>query len=74
MTQQTIDRIRRFTEDRDWEQFHTPGNILIQLLFIFTSYFSCDPGHADRVQIRIDYKIYKIIPDKDLPAIFRKLL
>ena len=27
MTQQTIDRIRRFTEDRDWEQFHTPGNI-----------------------------------------------
>lgn len=27
MTQQTIDRIRRFTADRDWEQFHTPANL-----------------------------------------------
>ena len=27
MTQQTIDRIRKFTEDRDWEQFHTPSNL-----------------------------------------------
>ena len=27
MTQQTIDRIRRFTTDRDWEQFHTPANL-----------------------------------------------
>ena len=27
MTQQTIDRIRKFTEDRDWEQFHTPANL-----------------------------------------------
>ncbi len=27
MTQQTIDRIRKMTEDRDWEQFHTPANL-----------------------------------------------
>ena len=27
MTQQTIDRIRKFTEDRDWDQFHTPANL-----------------------------------------------
>lgn len=27
MTQETIDRIRRFTTDRDWEQFHTPANL-----------------------------------------------
>lgn len=27
MTQQTIDRIRKFTSDRDWEQFHTPANL-----------------------------------------------
>lgn len=26
MRQETIDRIRRFTEDRDWDQFHTPAN------------------------------------------------
>ena len=27
MRQETIDRIRRFTEDRDWDQFHTPANL-----------------------------------------------
>ena len=27
MKQETIDRIRRFTEDRDWGQFHTPANL-----------------------------------------------
>lgn len=27
MKQETIDRIRKFTEDRDWKQFHTPSNL-----------------------------------------------
>jgi len=27
MKQETIDRIRRFTSDRDWEQYHTPANL-----------------------------------------------
>ena len=27
MTQQSIDRIRAFTADRNWEQFHTPENL-----------------------------------------------
>ena len=27
MNQKTIDRIRKFTSDRDWEQFHTPANL-----------------------------------------------
>ena len=27
MTEQTIQRIKKFTEDRDWEQFHTPANL-----------------------------------------------
>ena len=27
MKQDTIDRIRKFTEDRDWDQFHTPSNL-----------------------------------------------
>ena len=27
MKQQTIDRILKFTEDRDWDQFHTPANL-----------------------------------------------
>lgn len=27
MKQETIDRIRKFTSDRDWEQYHTPANL-----------------------------------------------
>ena len=27
MTQETIDRIRKFSRDRDWDQFHTPANL-----------------------------------------------
>ena len=27
MKQETIDRIRKFTIDRDWDQFHSPGNL-----------------------------------------------
>ena len=27
MKQETRDRIRKFTEDRDWDQFHTPANL-----------------------------------------------
>lgn len=27
MTQETIDRIRKMTIDRDWEQFHSPANL-----------------------------------------------
>lgn len=27
MKNETIVRIRKFTEDRDWDQFHTPANL-----------------------------------------------
>ena len=27
MNTQTIERIRRFTTDRDWDQFHSPANL-----------------------------------------------
>ena len=27
MKQKTIDRIRKFTADREWEQYHTPANL-----------------------------------------------
>ena len=27
MNKSTIERIRRFTEDRDWDQFHSPANL-----------------------------------------------
>ena len=27
MKQETVDRIRKFTSDREWEQYHTPANL-----------------------------------------------
>ena len=27
MNEQTIERIRNFTKDRDWDQFHSPANL-----------------------------------------------
>ena len=27
MKKETIDRIRKFSDDRDWEQFHSPANL-----------------------------------------------
>lgn len=27
MNEQTIERIRRFTADRDWDKFHSPANL-----------------------------------------------
>ena len=27
MKQETIERIRKFSEDRDWDQFHSPANL-----------------------------------------------
>ena len=27
MREETINRIRKFTEDRDWDQFHSPANL-----------------------------------------------
>ena len=27
MKKETIERIRKFTEDRDWDQFHAPENL-----------------------------------------------
>ena len=27
MKQETIERIRRFTDERDWHRFHTPSNL-----------------------------------------------
>lgn len=27
MKRETIERIRRFTDDRDWDQFHSPANL-----------------------------------------------
>ena len=53
MRPETVDRIRRFTADREWEQFHTPANIAKSIAIEAAELLECyqwsdnaDPGHV----------------------------
>ena len=51
MRQETIDRIRRFSEERDWEQFHTPENLAKSIVIEASELLECfqwDAEHFDR--------------------------
>ncbi len=41
MKQQTIDRIRKFTNDRDWDQFHSPENLVKSIIIEAAELLEC---------------------------------
>lgn len=41
MKQETIDRIRRFTVDRDWDQFHSPENLAKSIVIEAAELLEC---------------------------------
>ncbi len=41
MKQETIDRIRRFSEDRDWDQFHSPENLAKSIVIEAAELLEC---------------------------------
>ena len=41
MKQETIDRIRRFSDDRDWDQFHSPANIAKSIVIEAAELLEC---------------------------------
>ncbi len=41
MKQETIDRIRKFSEDRDWDQFHTPANLAKSIVIEAAELLEC---------------------------------
>lgn len=41
MKQETIDRIRRFSEDRDWDQFHSPANLAKSIIIEAAELLEC---------------------------------
>ncbi len=41
MKQETIERIRRFSEERDWDQFHTPENLAKSLVIEAAELLEC---------------------------------
>lgn len=41
MKQETIDRIRKFTDDRDWQQFHSAENLAKSLVIEAAELLEC---------------------------------
>ena len=41
MNQSTLTRIRRFTSDRDWDQFHTPANLAKSIVIEAAELLEC---------------------------------
>ena len=44
MKQETIERIRKFTEDRDWDQFHSPANLAKSIVIEAAELLECFQG------------------------------
>ena len=51
MRQETIDRIRRFTTDRDWDQFHSPANIAKSIVIEAAELLECFQWNNDEYDI-----------------------
>ncbi len=41
MKQETIDRIRKFSQDRDWDQFHSPENLAKSIVIEAAELLEC---------------------------------
>ena len=41
MTKETIERIRKFTEDQDWDQFHSPSNLAKSIVIEAAELLEC---------------------------------
>ena len=55
MNQSTIDRIRKFTDDRDWDRFHSPANLAKSISIEANELLECfqwDEEHFDLAHVR----------------------
>ncbi|MCR5798235.1 MAG: nucleotide pyrophosphohydrolase [Eubacterium sp.] len=41
MNQETVNRIRKFTTDRDWDQFHSPSNLAKSIVIEAAELLEC---------------------------------
>ena len=41
MKEETVNRIRKFTEDRDWDQFHSPSNLAKSIVIEAAELLEC---------------------------------
>ena len=55
MKKETIERIRKFTEDRDWDQFHSPANLAKSISIEANELLECfqwDEEHYDINEVK----------------------
>ena len=55
MNRQTINRIRKFTADRDWDQFHSPANLAKSISIEANELLECfqwDDNHYDLEHVK----------------------
>lgn len=54
MKQETIDRIRKFSKDRDWNKYHTPNNLAKTIMIESTELLECfqwnDKGDINKIK------------------------
>ena len=55
MKKETIERIRKFTTDRDWDQFHSPANLAKSISIEANELLECfqwDEEHYDLEEVK----------------------
>ena len=52
MKQETIDRIRKFSEDRDWDQFHSPANLAKLIVIEAAELLECFQWSDDKYDLQ----------------------
>lgn len=51
MKQETLDRIRKFSEERDWDQFHSPANLAKSIVIEAAELLECFQWEEDKFDI-----------------------
>lgn len=52
MNENTMNRIRKFTEDRDWDQFHSPSNLAKSIVIEAAELLECFQWADDKFDIQ----------------------
>ena len=51
MKQETIERIRKFSEDRDWDQFHSPANLAKSIVIEAAELLECFQWYDEKYDL-----------------------
>lgn len=52
MKEETVNRIRKFTEDRDWDQFHSPVNLAKSIVIATAELLECFQWSDDNYDLQ----------------------